>query len=316
MNRSGLHKGKSIIARLPKNHMATLGRFLGNLAYTADPRHRRIVRRNLRFAFPEWAPSRVDEVSRRVFQNMGVTALEILQMLFLSREDILQMVQTRGHENLQKALEHPKGAIMITAHIGNWEMAYQLGVCYVDRPVAAVARPIEPAFLDRFLTDFRTRFGSTIIKKKRALRAMARTLFQGNILGLLVDQGVSPSEGVEVSFFGRRVLATPAVALLARRYGSPVFPIYCVRQPDNQLLAYMEPPLQLVNTRDQRADIVQNTQIMMDSFEKAIRTYPEQWFWFHKRWKHHYPELYPEDLAKRQRRREKRWAKAKKEGGL
>jgi len=291
--------------------MAALGKALGTIAYAADARHRRIVRRNLRFAFPEWPRSRVDQVSRRVFQNVGITALEILQMLFLSREDILRMVRTRGHENLHKALEHPKGAIMITAHLGNWEMAYQLGVCYVDRPVEAVARPIQPAFLDRFLTRFRTRFGSTIIKKKRALPAMARTLFKGNILGLLVDQGVNPSEGVEVSFFGRRVLATPAVALLARRYGSPVFPIYCVREPDNQLLTFMEPPLPLVKTRDQRADIVQNTQIMMDTFEKAIRAYPEQWFWFHKRWKHHYPQLYPEDIAKRQRRREKRWAKAR-----
>jgi KDO2-lipid IV(A) lauroyltransferase len=198
---------------------------------------------------------------------------------------------------------------MITGHLGNWEMAYQLGVCYIDRPVAAVARPVEPPLIDRFLTNFRTRFGSTIIKKKRALPAMARVLFHGKILGLLVDQGVSPSEGVEVTFFGRRVLATPVVALLARRYGCPVFPIFCVRQPDNRLLAFMENPLPLVRTKDQRADIVTNTQVMMDAIERAIRAYPEQWFWFHKRWKHHHPELYPEDIAKRQRRRERRQKK-------
>jgi KDO2-lipid IV(A) lauroyltransferase len=299
----------TLAAYLPKRGMALLGKALGMAAYAADARHRRIVRRNLRFAFPDWYPSRVEEVSRQVFENVGITALEILQMLFLSREDILRMVQTRGQEHLHRALEHPKGAIMITGHLGNWEMAYQLGVCYIDRPVAAVARPVEPPLIDRFLTNFRTRFGSTIIKKKRALPAMARVLFHGKILGLLVDQGVSPSEGVEVTFFGRRVLATPVVALLARRYGCPVFPIFCVRQPDNRLLAFMENPLPLVRTKDQRADIVTNTQVMMDAIERAIRAYPEQWFWFHKRWKHHHPELYPEDIARRQRRRERRQKK-------
>jgi KDO2-lipid IV(A) lauroyltransferase len=70
----------------------------------------------------------------------------------------------------------------------------------------------------------------------------------------------------------------------------------------------MENPLPLVRTKDQRADIVTNTQVMMDAIERAIRAYPEQWFWFHKRWKHHHPELYPEDIERRQRRREKRLA--------
>jgi len=74
----------------------------------------------------------------------------------------------------------------------------------------------------------------------------------------------------------------------------------------------VEPPLKLHKTDDVRADLQTNTQIMTDSVEKLIRLYPEQWLWFHKRWKRHHPNLYPEDLARRQRQREKRRARGPK----
>jgi KDO2-lipid IV(A) lauroyltransferase len=141
---------------------------------------------------------------------------------------------------------------------------------------------------------------------------MARLLRRGKTLGILIDQGTTRSEGVEVTFFGRKALATPAAALLAQRYGSSVVPGFCVRDGKDRLTLIVEPPLSLKQTKDSRADAQINTQIMTEAIEKAVRTYPEQWFWFHKRWKRHYPELYPEDLARRRRRREKRKARHQK----
>lgn len=140
---------------------------------------------------------------------------------------------------------------------------------------------------------------------------MARMLRQGNILGLLIDQGTKFSEGVEVTFLGKTVTATPAAALLARRYNSPVLPGFCVREKDNSLTLIVKPPLNLQKTKDSRADLRVNTQIMTDAIEEAVRAYTEQWFWFHKRWKRHYPHLYPEDIARRQKRRQKKIARLK-----
>jgi KDO2-lipid IV(A) lauroyltransferase len=105
-----------------------------------------------------------------------------------------------------------------------------------------------------------------------------------------------------ISFFGKRVSASGAVALLARRYDVPVIPLFCVRKPDGSMALLVYPPVPMQQTLDARADLVANTQRVTDIIENVIKQYPEQWFWAHKRWKKHYPHLYP-DLAARERRR-------------
>jgi len=294
------------IVSIPQKHVARAGRLLGMFVYMVDLRHRRITRRNLQFAHPEWSRESIQKLSRRVFQNIGITFLEICQMTYFSKEDILRKVRIKGEENLLNAIKSPKGVIMISAHLGNWEMASLVISCYLQKPLVLVARQIQSKTLDDWIHRIRGRFGNIVLDKKRALPKMARTLRNGKALGLLIDQGTRLSEGVEVSFFDRTVTATPAVALLARRYDSLVLPTFCIREADAGLTLVVEPPLTLKRTEDLRADLKANTQIMTSAIEKAVRAYPEQWFWFHKRWKRHYPYLYPEDLARRQRYKEKK----------
>ncbi|MCK4389171.1 MAG: hypothetical protein KAV83_02885 [Desulfobacterales bacterium] len=302
----------AFIASMPQKHIAGVGKLVGTLAYILDRRHRRIVKRNLQFTHPEWSRDRIQRLYKRVFQNMGVTVLEICQMMCFSREDILRKVRIRGKENLLNAMKSPKGIIMISAHLGNWEMAHLFISCYLQKPLLLVVRQIQPKVLNRWIHRLRSNFGNILVYKKRALPKMARTLLQGKTLGLLIDQGTKLSRGVEVTFFGRAANTTPAAALLARRYDSPVLPVFCIREADAGLTLIVEPPLTLKRTDDLGADLKVNTQIMTSAVEKAVRAYPEQWFWFHKRWKRHYPYLYPEDLARRQRRREKKRARLRK----
>ena len=303
----GLHGTlTAFVASIPQNHIAHVGKLLGTLVYFVDLRHRPIVRRNLQFTHPEWSRESIRKLSKRVFQNIGMTCLEICQMTCFSREDVLRKVRIRGEENLLNAIRSPKGVIMISAHLGNWEMASLLISCYVEKPLLLVARRIQPKVINRWIHRLRCNFGNTIVYKKQALPKMARTLRKGRALGLLIDQGTTLSEGVEVSFFDRTVTATPAAALLSRRYDTPVLPVFCIREADATLTLVAESPLALKRTEDLRADLKANTQIMTSAIEKAVRAYPEQWFWFHKRWKRHYPYLYPEDLARRQRYKEKK----------
>jgi len=305
-------KFTTFIANIPKKHIVNVGKLLGTLAYILDRSHRRIVRRNLQFTHPEWPKESIREISIRIFQNTGIMALEVLQITCFSREDILRTVRIRGKENLLNALKNPKGIIMISAHLGNWEMATLFVSCYFQKPVVAVAKPIRSKILGRCIRPLRTRFGITILGKKGALPQMVRTLHQGKILGLLIDQGPRPSEGVEVTFFGRTANATPGAAIVARRYDSPVLPAFCIREADGSLTLIVEPPLTLMRTDDSRADIQTNTQIMTNAIEEAVKKHPEQWFWFHRRWKRHYPHIYPGYLAGQKRRREKQLALLKK----
>jgi len=295
-----------LFAAIPINILCFWGKMLGALIYYLDIPHRRIVTRNLKFTYPEWADEEICKVSRRIFQNLGITILEILQMAFFSKEDFLRNIRIKGEEHLLNAVDGGKGVIIISAHLGNWEAASLFAPCYFGYPATVVARKIESGMINRWIFKLRTRFGNSIIDKEGALPEMMQTLRDGKILALLIDQGTKISEGVELTFFDKKVTVTPAAAMLALRCKSPVLPVFCIREEDQKLTIIIETPIQLVRTKDLRDDLRTNTQIMTDVIEKAIRKYPDQWLWLHKRWKRFYPDLYPEYIARRKRRRAKK----------
>jgi len=295
-----------IIAGIPKSIICFLGNLLGILIYYIDFSHRRIVKRNLKFAYPEWKDEEICEVSKRIFLNLGITIFEILQMAFFSKEDFLRSIRIKGEEHLHDAVEAGKGIIIISAHLGNWEAASLFAPCYFGFPVTSVARKIESGIINRWILKLRTRFGNSVIDKGGALPEMMQTLRSKKILALLIDQGTTISEGVELAFFGKKVTVTPAASMLALRCKSPVLPVFCIREEDRKLTIIIEPPVQLVRTQDLRDDLKTNAQIMTDVIEIAVRKYPDQWLWLHKRWKRFYPDLYPEYIARRKRRRAKK----------
>jgi KDO2-lipid IV(A) lauroyltransferase len=293
----------TFIAGISAPKIQRVGKILGALAFHLDVPHRRIVRRNLQFIHPEWLPEKINVLSKRVFQNIGITITEILQMTCLSKEEILGKARIYGVKNMIDALKGGRGAIVVSAHLGNWEMAALFAPLYLDTPITAVARKLRFEFINNLIVNLRSRFGCKVIDKEEALPQMRKALRQGEILGIMIDQGTRSSESVGITFFGHRVRATPAASLLALRCKSPVVPAFCVRDADGGLNLIIEPPLKLTRTRDLRADLKTNTQIMTDVVERAVSKYPEQWFWVHKRWKKYYPQLYPEYIARRKRRR-------------
>jgi KDO2-lipid IV(A) lauroyltransferase len=315
--REGRRKDKSrkeyqrmhLFAAIPKGVLCFAGKTLGMIIYYLDIPHRRIVVRNLKFAFPEWNEDEIAKTARRVFWNLGVTIFEIIQMAFYSKEDFLRNIKITGEEHLLKAVGEGKGVIIISAHLGNWEAASLFSPSYFGYPVTVVARNIESGVVNKAMVKLRSRFGNSVIDKEGALPEMTQTLRKGKILALLMDQGTKKSEGVELLFFGKKVTVTPAAAMLSLRCKSPVLPVFCVRDEDHRLEIIVYPPVHLLRTGDLRDDLKTNTQIMTDIIEKAVRTYPDQWLWLHKRWKRFYPELYPEYIERRKKRRAKKTKK-------
>jgi KDO2-lipid IV(A) lauroyltransferase len=298
------NKFATFIASIPHKRIASIGRVLGILIYVIDVRHRRIVRRNLKFVYPEWPSERVTKKSKRIFQNLGITILEICQMMCFSGHDILDRVNIKGEEYLLNVMHKQKGVILVSVHLGNWEMVPLFWPLYFKTPITVVARQIQNKIINQWIHGLRTRFGSQVIYKDEALPEMTRTLRQDKILAILIDQGIKSSLGIKIKFFNKYVTATPSAALLAMRCKSPVLPGFCTRNADGTFTITLEPPLILERTGNLSADLRINTQLMTDAIEKAVRKYPEQWFWVHKRWRKYYPHLYPEDIARRRRRKE------------
>lgn len=283
--------------------MRAIGNAVGWLAYRGARRHRRIVRQNLAFIFPEWSRHEIDRRALRVFQHFGTVLFENFQALVMPRRQFQRRIVIEGQRTLIAALEQPRGCLLFSGHLGNWELGLLAGAAHFNRTALTVAKPVKFKLLHRLLTALRSRFGNRVVFKKGALRVMTRALRQGQTLIMLIDQGVRRPESVAIRFFGKRTLASPAAAYLAFRCRVPVVPLFCVRAPDGRYRLKILPPVVPKRTGDLRVDIQMFTQQLMDTVEAAVRLDPEQWFWFHKRWKRTYPDLYPDYQIQRQRRR-------------
>ena len=296
--------------RLPTSTLETLGRGLGRIAYGLDVRHRRIILQNLAFIYPDWDSPKRRQVARSVFKHFGIVLLEILQASFLSRAKLAERVRVEGLNILEKAMNQPNGCLVYSAHLGNWELGFLAVSARLNRSVVTVAKPIKWQRAHAWLTGLRSRFGNRVVFKEGAMPFMIRSLRKGNTVAVLIDQGVRRNEAVEVSFFGKRTMATPSVALLAMRCRAPVVPIFCVREGDGRYCVKVRPPVPFERTDSLRHDVQAYTQKLLRLLEEAIKDYPEQWFWFHKRWKRTYPDIYPEYQIVRRRKRLKKGLEA------
>lgn len=291
------------VATIAPARLHKCGQWLGRLAYRCDWRHRRIVCQNLDFVFPDWSCRQIDDLAVRVFEHFGQVLLENLQALFLSRRQFAQRIVIEGEDILTAALAQPRGCLLFSGHLGNWEFGLLAGAAILDRTALTVAKPVKLKALHRLLTRLRSRFGNRVVFKKGALQVMTKALREGETLIMLIDQGVRRTEAVTIRFFGKRTLASPAAAYLAYRCRVPVVPIFCLRTPDGGYRLKVLPPIAAVRKAALRDDIQVFTQQLMATVEAAVRRHPEQWFWFHKRWKRTYPELHPEYQVLRRRRR-------------
>ncbi|MEJ2729857.1 MAG: lysophospholipid acyltransferase family protein [Deltaproteobacteria bacterium] len=298
---------KSFIARIPRAHLLFLGKLLGNLLHYLAVSQRRVVRRNLQFAYTGSSPRQIQSMAKCIFQHFGLTIIEFLQISCLSKQELISKVRVEGMEILTEAMAAKKGMVLISAHLGNYEMAWQFVPCYLGRPITGVAKKFRNVRIDRFIHNTRTRFGNRIIYKKGALPEMVQTLRRGAMVGMLMDIS-RRFEGVEVNFLGRRATATPAAALLGLRCKSPIIPAFCHRDATGRLIVQVEPPVEIQRTNDLRSDLQTNTQLITDRVERAVLRHPEQWNWMLKRWKEFYPDLYPESDRRRKhiKKKEKR----------
>lgn len=307
---SNRNRVEMFIAQIPKSYLLFWGKIIGNMLFYIAVPQRRIVRRNLYFSRLPSSPKVVKRLSRRIFQHFGVTIVELLQMACFSKQDLVSTVHIKGAKNITEAITRQKGIILISAHLGNYEMAWQFVPCYLEMQMAGVAKKLRNVRLNRLIHGIRTRFGNKIIYKKGALPEMMQTLRQGAMVGILMDIS-RRFDGVEVNFFGQRATATPAAALLGLRCKSPIIPAFCHRTDQGTLIVEVEPPIEMQRTKDLRVDLQTNTQRITDRVENAIRRYPEQWNWMLKRWKDFYPDLYPESEKRLRRIKQKEKRKMK-----
>ncbi|MBI4608099.1 MAG: lysophospholipid acyltransferase family protein [Candidatus Rokubacteria bacterium] len=270
---------------LPLPLLLWLGRRLGSLAYWTLAGRRALAGENLALAFGgERGSDELDRLCRGSFEHLGMTAVEVCASLFASPAAALSRVRVEGLHHLNAAMARGKGVLLLTAHLGNWELlAATHGLS--GHPLSIVVRPLDSSLLDRLVTRARERSGAGVIRKHRALREVLDALRRQRMVGILLDQNATRREGVFVPFFGRPASTSKSLALLALRSGAPVLPVFIHREADGSHRVVIEPEVPPPRTGDHRHDIVAYTAAFTRCVEDAVRRWPEQWFWVHRRWR-------------------------------
>ena len=272
-------------------HLALI-RGAARLARRLDRRHTRIARINLDLAFGNSLPEEEKErIILRTYENLQVLALDTLLNQGASRETILSKVDFENAEILEEALESGRPIIFQTAHYGNWELG-TLAIAARFTPIHIVGRPLDNAWANRILTATREQFGIRMIPKKHAMKPMISALKQRIPVGLVVDQNTRTKDGILVDFFGKKARHTPAAALLARKLDALVIPVFSRTEDYRRWTVTFYDPLPMEKTENLDEDIRRHVQAQADITERVIREKPDEWFWFHQRWKNQYPELY------------------------
>jgi len=271
-----------ILGHIPPSLARYAGKGLGRLFYAIDKSHRTRALDNMKLA--GYSSERAETLTREVFENMGISLFEIMRMPWLRRADFERgYVTCEGSEVLDKALARGKGIILLTAHLGNWELL-STWCAIMGYEMDVVVREMDNPLVARLMKWLRTCHGHHIVLKNRAMRRLLKTLAGGGIVAILLDQNVARVEGVFVDFFGHPACTNKGPAMLAAVSGAAVIPTFISRKNGKHIIR-IGPEIKLCHEGDKKTDALENTRRFTAAIEEAIRRNPGQWFWVHRRWK-------------------------------
>ena len=272
---------------LPRRWALGLANGVGYLGYWLVSFQRTKILANLKLAYGDTKnPRELAGIGRRVMGHMLRTAVDFLRFSRLSPEKAASFVDTGGAFSFCKdILQEGKGLIIMTAHMGNWELL--AGVfCLQGFRAGVVGRRIYYEPYNRWIVGLRSSVRVQTIYQDKAARQIRQRLKAGEIVGLLPDQDMDRVRGVFVDFFGQPAYTSVAPVKLAIASGTPILPAFMVRMPGDRyklLLGQLIRPE--IENGDRAASIRKYTEMWMRNFEEVIRQYPDQWGWMHDRWK-------------------------------
>ncbi len=263
-----------------------LGGLLGIIAFYTLGRERARSLEGLRTAFgSEKSDRTLSLIARKNFCNLGKGLIEILNLKYLNKEKLDHLISIEGEEYLRESEASGNGTILITGHIGNWElMAAALSLRGFRLHV--IATPLYDPRIDDVIVGLRAGFNIETISRgtPSSSRKILNVLRSKEILGLLIDQDTRV-DGVFVNFFNKKAHTPAGAAQLALRSGATTMMCFVTRLPGDRHRITIEKPMRLFKSGDKEKDIKTNTAIFTTKIEEHIKQYPDQWVWMHRRWR-------------------------------
>ncbi len=242
-----------------------------------------LAKNNLALALPELDEKKRAKIIDEMWDNLGRIVGEFVHICKKTPEEILQIVDIdpASKINLQNLKKKNKGAIIFSAHIGNWEIGPKI-LLALGFKVNVVYRPLNNPYVEKMTAKIRA--GNLIEKGNNGSRKIIEALKNNELVMILADQKIS--EGKKVKFFHDEAITTTSIARLALKYNVDLIPARVIRfNNQSNFLAEIEKPLTIKKTLNLNEDILALTLTINQNIEKWIRHSPSQWFWVHNRWK-------------------------------
>ncbi|MBM3423434.1 MAG: lysophospholipid acyltransferase family protein [Chlorobi bacterium] len=273
-----------MVRKLNRPQTVFLASLIGDIMHHVIRLRRSMVYRNLSLTFPDKSEEEIRRIARAMYRNVFATLLEVLRLpLIRNREDVAKLVDIEGDEAFREWHRSGKrGAVLVSAHYGNWElMAMAFGL--MVNPITIIVKRLRNRQIDRKMNEYRTMRGNKVVYPKKSVREGLRLLQHGGVLAILGDQS-DPDEANYGEFLGRRTTMFHGAAFFALRANVPMFMPICtsngdgrytikVREVDTSDLSFSKSDTALLAARYTRM------------IEDEIRRRPEEWFWLHNRWK-------------------------------
>ena len=270
---------------LPRRLARWAGCVLGGLAFRGLGRLRRVGLQNLELAFPEKTEAEREGILRSEYRNLGYLLAEFCQMPKYTSEGASRFIRYEGLDNYLRARDRGKGVLVLTGHLGAWELS-SFYHSLMGMPMGMVIRRLDNALVDRFVNRVRCMHGNRVIHKDDFARGLLASMRAGETVGILMDTNMTPPQGVFVPFFGVPACSASGMARIALKTGAAVVPGFLLwEESEKKYVLRFGEELEVVDTGDPEADAVTNTARFTAVIEEYIRRYPDQWLWMHRRWK-------------------------------
>jgi KDO2-lipid IV(A) lauroyltransferase len=266
---------------LPRSISLALGNTLGLFIAYFIPIRRKVVSSNLTRAFPEKSKKEIRKLTVETYKHFGSFVSEFSRQDKYSTDELNNLIHTKNKHLLNESVEDNNGVILLIGHFGNWELLGRwLGV--MNYPLRAIQQPQENPLVDRYIQQKRVTGKTKVISKYASISSFIQSLQNGGVLLIAADQDAR-SNGIFVDFFGIPSSTARGAAVFAHKLKSPVLFCFPIKNSNNTYTFIFE-KLELHSTGTSQA-IYSILQQYMNRLEFYVTQYPEQYFWFHRRWK-------------------------------
>ena len=274
--------GQFIALILPLRLAYAIAVFLADLHYFFAFRDRRFVKTNLKVILPEKENGQLRKISRMVFRNFAKYLVDFFRFEKLDREYIDKNIKLENLHYFDQALKSGKGAVVLTAHLGNWELGGVV-IAQLGYPFWAVALPHKNKKVNDFFVAQRARKGVHVIAMGKAVRSCISEFRNNHMVALVGDRDFT-EKGMVVDFFNKPTHFPEGPAALSLMTGARIIPGFMLRNSDDSFTLRIEKPVEFNPSGDKAKDLADLIKICNNIFEDYIRRYPEQWYVFRRFW--------------------------------